>query len=73
MMYVQIELVEGKVLTGVIFDMQGREVKTLFTDYVKPGKHELGFNKLALASGQYFLQVKSDSEILINEKIIIQR
>lgn len=73
MMYVELELLEGTMLTGVIYDMQGRAVKTLFTDYVKPGKHELGFNKLALSSGQYILQVKSDSELLINEKIIIQR
>jgi hypothetical protein len=73
MMYVDIELLSGMYIDAIIYDMSGREVKNLFSDYVKAGKHQLGFNKLALSSGNYVLQVKSESTILINEKIIVQR
>lgn len=73
MMYIDIELLSGMYIDAIIYDMSGREVKNLFSDYVKAGKHQLGFNKLALSSGNYVLQVKSESTILINEKIIVQR
>lgn len=72
MMYVDIELQEGLFLDAIVYDMNGRAVKNLFSDYVKAGKHQLGFNKLALPSGQYILHVKSESNIIINEKIIVQ-
>lgn len=73
MMYVDIEIDEAVFINAIVYDMSGREVKNLFSDYVKPGKHQLGFNKHALPSGQYILHVKSESNILINEKIIVQR
>ena len=72
MMYVDIEINEAKFLNAIVYNMNGREVKNLFSDYVKAGKHQLGFNKHALPSGQYILHVKSESNILINEKIIVQ-
>ena len=73
MMYVDIEIDEAVFINAIVYDMSGRKVKNLFSDYVKPGKHQLGFNKHALPSGQYILHVKSESNILINEKIIVQR
>jgi len=72
MMYVDIEMPQGDMVKARIYDMQGREVKSLFVDYVKAGRHQLGFDKFALSAGQYILKVTTDQKILINEKIIVQ-
>ena len=72
MMYVDIEMPQGDMVEARIYEMQGREVKSLFVDYVKAGRHQLGFDKFALSAGQYILKVTTDQKILINEKIIVQ-
>jgi PKD repeat protein len=73
MIYADLDLPVGDFLIATVYDLQGQVVKILFQDNVKAGKHQLSFNKLALASGQYVLQIKSESKIYINEKIIVQR
>ena len=54
-----------------IIDIQGRVVKAMYSDQMKPGVHRLTFNKLALSSGQYVVQVRRNGQITKNEKIIV--
>ena len=54
-----------------IIDIQGRVVKAMYSDQMKPGVHRMTFNKLALPSGQCIVQVKRNGQITKNEKIIV--
>lgn len=54
-----------------ITDLNGRLVKLLYRDVAKPGKNLLSFNKGALSSGIYFVTIKTNSNIIKNEKIIV--
>ncbi len=54
-----------------IIDIHGRLVKAMYSDQMKPGIHRLTFNKLALPSGQYIVQMRRNGQITKNEKIIV--
>lgn len=70
---VEIDVPEPAHIQARIYDINGREVKVLYDDNLKPGKHRLSFNKLALSSGHYILQIKRNNEVTHHEKIIVQR
>lgn len=72
MFFAEFETPNGAMIEVQIFDMNGRLVKDLHKDYSKPGIHRIGFNKLALESGQYFMHIKSNDQIILNEKVIVQ-
>jgi hypothetical protein len=55
-----------------ILDGSGRNVKLLLKDMSEEGKNVFSFNKGALSTGIYFLQIKSENTILANEKIVIE-
>jgi hypothetical protein len=55
-----------------ITDINGRLVRDLFTDHVKAGTNRLTFNRGALPSGQYILQINSNGQVIHHEKIIVQ-
>jgi hypothetical protein len=54
-----------------IFDINGRVVKTLYSDVPKVGENKLTFNKDALTAGTYFVNISTTSKTLKNEKLII--
>jgi hypothetical protein len=54
-----------------ILDINGRVVKTLYSDTPKVGENKLTFNKGALNSGTYFVNISTSTKILKNEKLII--
>ena len=54
-----------------ILDINGRVVKTLYSDTPKVGENKLTFNKGALTAGTYFVSISTSSKILKNEKLII--
>ena len=54
-----------------IFDLDGRLVKVLLNDNLKPGNKTLHFNRNALSSGTYIINVTSNQNILANEKLIV--
>jgi hypothetical protein len=56
-----------------LHDMSGRVVKTFFSDRLKAGLNQLSFNEEALSPGIYFLQISNESELLMNEKLVISR
>ncbi|GAB5539652.1 MAG: hypothetical protein Salg2KO_17550 [Salibacteraceae bacterium] len=73
MMYVDFELTSGALIDIEIYDITGRVVKNLHQDYTRAGVHRIGFNKLALPSGNYVLRIRTNNQILLDEKIIVQR
>lgn len=54
-----------------IMDIEGKIIKELFNGQSYNGKNLFTFNKSALASGVYFINISSNSKILKTEKIII--
>lgn len=62
---------QREVLLVELFDQSGKQVKTLYNDIVKQGKNRLAFNKGALAAGTYFVSLRTQSQTLRYEKIIV--
>jgi len=54
-----------------ILDINGRVVKTLYSDTPKVGENKLTFNKGALTAGTYLVSISTSTKILKNEKLII--
>ncbi len=55
-----------------IFDLQGKLIKILVNEKLKPGDFKFSFNTSELAKGTYILNIQSGNKNLKNEKIIIQ-
>jgi Secretion system C-terminal sorting domain len=54
-----------------LLDADGRLVKLLYRDAPKTGENRLTFNKGVLAPGTYILSIRSNTQILHNEKLVI--
>jgi hypothetical protein len=54
-----------------LFDAEGRLVKLLYRDAPRAGENKLTFNKGALAQGTYVLSIRSNTQVLHNEKIVV--
>ena len=54
-----------------LFDADGRLVRLLYSDAPKAGENRLTFNKGVLAPGTYILSIRSNTQILHNEKLVI--
>jgi hypothetical protein len=54
-----------------LYDMQGRLVKALYSGYCMAGENSFSFNKSNLSKGTYFLSIKTNSNTVRNEKIVI--
>ena len=54
-----------------LLDADGRLVKLLYLDAPKTGENRLTFNKGVLAPGTYILSIRSKTQILHNEKLVI--
>ena len=63
--------VEGKVSIKV-YDILGREIKTLLDNYLKPGKYEIEWNADNFVSGIYFYQLKANSFIQTKKMILLK-
>ena len=49
------------VITVKIYEMNGKEVKTLMNDYKEAGKYTVNLNRNELPSGEYFYIIKTES------------
>ena len=54
-----------------ILNRQGKEIKTLFSDFLLQGAHELVFELNSLTKGLYFISVQSKQKAVFN-KIILE-
>ncbi len=64
-------LQQSENLQIVIYDLQGKMIKSLFHGWLKPGEHRLTFNENALSPGIYFVKVFNENQIIANEKLVI--
>ena len=58
-------------VTIEILDLNGKVLRTLFSDALKNGENNLTFNKGALSPGTYLVRIAAPTKVLKNEKIII--
>ncbi len=56
----------------VLYDVLGREMKTLLNENKKPGKYELKFNSDGLTSGVYLYQLSSGIKIITKKMILLK-
>lgn len=64
-------LVSGKVSLKV-FDVLGREIKTIVDEIQQAGNHSVSFNGGNIPSGIYFYQLNSNNETLIKKMILLK-
>ena len=55
-----------------IYDMLGREVKTLVKEDLKPGEYEVSFNAANLPSGVYFYSLRTDKFSETRKMVLIK-
>jgi hypothetical protein len=55
----------------IIYDVLGREIKTLVHTFQEPNKYSIDFNANNLASGVYFYQLKAGSDFAEIKKMIL--
>jgi hypothetical protein len=68
---IEFELTERMDVDVNIYDSNGRLVKVLLSDNMKAGTKTLHFNRNALSSGTYFINVTSNERTLAHEKLIV--
>ena len=68
---IEFEMPERMDVNVSIYDMKGTLVKLLLQDNLKPGMKTLHFNRNALSSGTYIINVTSNQKTLAHEKLII--
>lgn len=72
--YLDVVLPETDKITVQIFDLMGRVVKTVVSEYLNTGKHTLEINTTAFVSGIYFFKITSDSgQYNATKKFIVAR
>jgi photosystem II stability/assembly factor-like uncharacterized protein len=61
--------------TGVslkIYDIQGREVKTLLNQLLSPSTYNIKFNSSSFSSGIYFYVLKTDSKSITKKLVVLK-
>lgn len=71
LMHVLFNMDTPEEVTIEVIDNNGRIVKLLYRDVPRRGENRLTFNKGALSSGTYFVSIRTNKQILKNEKVII--
>jgi hypothetical protein len=56
----------------IVYDILGREVKTLVNEVQQQGSYTVSFNASGLASGVYFYRIKSGSFSDIKKMILVK-
>jgi len=67
---VQYEVPKNGLVTIKVYDILGREVRTLVNQYQNKGRYEINFNASNLSSGVYFYQLKA-GEFINTKKMIL--
>ena len=55
-----------------IFDMLGKEIKTLVNEFQSPGSHKVNFNSDGLSSGIYFYQLNTEGFSEIKRMVLLK-
>ncbi len=60
------------VVTIKVFDLLGREVKTLVNEYKQPGTYQVSFNADGLSSGVYFYTMKAGDFVATKKFVLLK-
>lgn len=60
---IQYQIPSNGMVTLKVFDVLGREIKTLVSEYKQQGTYTVSFDASKLASGIYFYQIRSGNYI----------
>jgi hypothetical protein len=55
-----------------LFDILGREVKALMTQYLGPGEYEVEFEAVNLASGMYYYRLRSGENVAVKKMTLVK-
>ncbi|MHB1686708.1 MAG: T9SS type A sorting domain-containing protein [Ignavibacteriaceae bacterium] len=66
------EIPKDGLVTLKVFDVLGREVKTLVNEFKSQGNYSVSFDASQLASGVYFYQLKSGDFVSIKKMILMK-
>ncbi len=66
------ELPKASFVTLKVFDMLGREIKSLVNGYKSQGKYSVNFNASNLASGVYFYKIESGEYSSIKKMLLLK-
>lgn len=58
-------------VTIQLMDVSGKLVRVLYEDVPRQGENKLVFNKGALQAGTYFISIKTNTQILKHEKVVV--
>jgi hypothetical protein len=56
----------------VVYDILGRDVKTLVNEYKSPGSYEINFNASNFASGTYFYRIQAGDFVQIKKMVMVK-
>jgi len=65
-------LTESGKVSLIIYDILGREVKTLVNKFQINGKYEVSFNSSSLASGVYFYRLMVNEYIDVKKMLLLK-
>ena len=68
---ISFSLKEDSHVTIELFDLEGRKINALFDENLNAGSHEIKFDREQLASGIYFLELKT-SKVSFMEKLVAE-
>lgn len=55
-----------------LYDILGREVKALMTQYLGPGEYEVEFEAVNLASGMYYYRLRSGENVAVKKMTLVK-
>jgi hypothetical protein len=67
---VKFENNEGDNIDFILYDVNGKLVRTLMKEYIKPGTQQFSFSMDPLPAGVYFLKISSDKKVYTSQKLI---
>lgn len=68
---VEFELPADQLLTLKVYDILGREVKTVFEGKAEMGRHRISIDSAALSSGVYFYQLVTESGERVSQRMVL--
>ncbi len=69
---INFDLIKAGVVRIVLYDVLGKEVKTIVNEYTEPGRFKAVFNADNLASGLYFYKITSNDFTDVKKMLIIK-
>ncbi len=69
---IKYQIQKAGIVSIKIYDILGREIKTLVNKYQQSGNYEIQFNAAGLASGVYFYQLRADDFISTKKMILLR-